>query len=125
MRIAVASGKGGTGKTLISTNLFNVIENSIYADCDVEEPNGHLFLTSKIEKSEPVNILIPEINDEKCTYCGRCAEVCQFNALIVGKDKVVVFPEMCHGCGSCTYFCPEQAITETPRVIGSIDQDLK
>jgi len=132
MKIAVASGKGGTGKTLISTNLFNVIEAAVYADCDVEEPNGHIFLKSNIKNSEAVNILIPEINNEKCTSCGRCAEVCQFNALIVAKarppklperrrDKVIVFPELCHGCGSCTYFCPENAITEKPREIGKVE----
>ena len=124
MKIAVASGKGGTGKTLIATNLFNVIKDAVYLDCDVEEPNGHIFLRSKIENSEPVNILIPEINDEKCTYCGRCAEVCQFNALIVAKDKVLVFPELCHGCGSCSYFCPQKAITEKPREIGKIEQSF-
>jgi MinD superfamily P-loop ATPase len=122
MKIAVASGKGGTGKTLISTNLFNVITDSVYLDCDVEEPNGHIFLRSKIEKSDPVHILVPKIDTAKCTNCGRCAEVCQFNALIVTKEKVLLFHELCHGCGSCSYFCPEQAISEKPREIGKIEQ---
>jgi MinD superfamily P-loop ATPase len=121
MKIAVASGKGGTGKTLISTNLFNVVDDVIYLDCDVEEPNGHIFLKSKQESSESVYIAVPKIDDEKCTYCGRCGEVCKFNAIIVAKQKVLVFPELCHGCGSCSYFCPQQAITENPREIGKIE----
>ncbi|MBU0580972.1 MAG: ATP-binding protein [Candidatus Margulisbacteria bacterium] len=123
MKIAVASGKGGTGKTLVSTNLASIFDaKCVYVDCDVEEPNGHLFLKPKITKKEDVEIPIPSIDEKKCTYCGRCAEVCQFNALLVAKKKVLVFPEMCHGCGSCTYFCPEKAISEIPKKIGVIEE---
>lgn len=121
MKIAVASGKGGTGKTLVATNLASVITSGcVYVDCDVEEPNGHLFLNPHIIKTEDVILPMPSIDNNKCTHCGHCAEVCQFHALIVAKDKVLVFPAMCHGCGSCIYFCPEKAITEVPRKIGKI-----
>lgn len=123
MIIAIASGKGGTGKTLVSTNLFNTIAGqAIYADCDVEEPNGHLFLKPLITKTLPISIPVPVIDEEKCTHCGRCAEICQFNALIVAKEKVLVFPELCHGCGSCAFFCPVQAIQEKPRAIGQLEE---
>ncbi len=121
MKIAVASGKGGTGKTLVSTNLFNVIENSTYIDCDVEEPNGHLFLNAKPEKEITVSTLIPAVDTSKCNSCGICAKVCNFNAILCAKNKVIVFPELCHGCGSCTYFCPLNAISEIPREIGKIE----
>lgn len=123
MIVAIASGKGGTGKTLVSTNLFHTInEQAIYADCDVEEPNGHLFLKPVFKNNELVNIPVPVIDESKCTHCGHCAEVCKFNALIVAKTKVLVFPELCHGCGSCAYFCPEKAIVEKPREIGKIEE---
>jgi len=122
MRIAVASGKGGTGKTFVSTNLFNVMPDSaIYADCDVEEPNGHLFLKPDLQETFKVNIKIPEVDPGKCILCGKCAQVCEYNAIIAGK-KVLVFAELCHGCGSCSYFCPEGAITEIDRNIGRIEQ---
>lgn len=121
MKIAVASGKGGTGKTLIATNLFNVTDNTVFLDCDVEEPNGHLFLQAEHQKNIPVNLLVPQIDEAKCVHCGKCSEVCKFNALIAAKNKVLFFPELCHGCGSCAYFCPHQAITEVPRNIGQIE----
>ncbi len=121
MKIAIASGKGGTGKTLVSTNLFNVITDSIYIDCDVEEPNGHLFLNSTIEKETIVSSLIPSVNPNKCNSCGICAQVCNFNAILCAKSKVLVFPELCHGCGSCIYFCPQNAISEIPKEIGKIE----
>ncbi|MDD4527593.1 MAG: ATP-binding protein [Candidatus Margulisbacteria bacterium] len=124
MKIAIASGKGGTGKTLISTNLFNVTPNSTYIDCDVEEPNGHLFLKGTHVKEQSFHIMIPEVNQNICNNCGKCAEVCQFNAIISAKQKVLVFPELCHGCGSCTFFCPTKAITETPKIIGKIQETL-
>ncbi len=120
MKIAIASGKGGTGKTLIATNLFNVIPNAVYFDCDVEEPNGKLFLKGSTVKETHCNIMIPTVDLNKCTNCGKCSDVCQFNAIITAKNKVLVFPELCHGCGSCTYFCPTKAITETPKTIGKI-----
>lgn len=123
MKIAVASGKGGTGKTLVSVNLAKVITGAIYVDCDVEEPNGHLFFNPRIEFTEPVNILIPQVDPGRCALCGKCMEACQYNAIIAGK-KIVVFPELCHGCGSCTRQCPVEAITEVPRPIGVVERGI-
>lgn len=123
MKIAVASGKGGTGKTLVAVNLARVISGAIYVDCDVEEPNGHLFLQPKIDFTEQVNIFIPKVDEKLCTNCGKCMEVCQYNAIIAGK-KIVIFPELCHGCGSCQRQCPAGAISEIPRSIGVIERGL-
>jgi len=124
MIISVASGKGGTGKTLVATNLALSLagENQIQLlDCDVEEPNAHIFLMPSISQSKPVYISIPQIDDEKCTHCRKCAEVCEFNAIAVIKDKVLVFPELCHGCGACSYLCPDDAIKEIGREIGVVE----
>ena len=112
IRIAVASGKGGTGKTTVATNLALALEGATtgFLDCDVEAPNAHLFLKPEFDQREDVGILIPEIDEARCTYCGRCAEVCQFHAIAVIGKKTLVFPELCHGCGSCTLVCPENAI---------------
>jgi MinD superfamily P-loop ATPase len=115
MIISVASGKGGTGKTTIAVNLALALakdkgKNVKFLDCDVEEPNAHLFLKPVITSSESVEILVPKIDDKKCNYCGKCTEVCVFNAIAVTKNKVLVFPGLCHGCGACTLFCPEKAI---------------
>ena len=118
MIISVASGKGGTGKTLVATNLASIVDDSIYVDCDVEEPNGHLFLKPAIDKKEPVAIPVPIVDKTKCAHCGKCAEVCQFNAIISGKDKTIIFEKLCHGCGSCVYFCPQEALLKKPRIIG-------
>ncbi len=116
MRITVASGKGGTGKTTVAVNLALSLAAAgravTFLDCDVEEPNAHIFLRPQIEREETTGILIPEVDDDRCTYCGRCAEVCVFHAIAVIGTKVLVFPELCHGCGSCAYNCPEKAITE-------------
>lgn len=123
MVIAVASGKGGTGKTLVATNLALSLakEDKVQLlDTDVEEPNAHIFLKPKIDQTEPVFIPIPQVDEEKCTHCGKCAEVCAFNALAVVKNKVLVFPELCHGCGACSYICPEYAIAEVGKEIGVI-----
>jgi len=126
MKIAVASGKGGTGKTTISTNLaFAVFQNGFEVsliDCDVEEPNCHIFVKPEFEFRKQVTVPIPEIDTEKCTRCGKCSEVCEYNAIACVKDKVLVFPELCHGCGGCKLFCPENAITEKGRAVGVIEK---
>lgn len=130
MKIAVASGKGGTGKSTVSTNLAYFL-SKIYKDvaqkevclldCDVEEPNCHIFMKPDFTYSEKVFVPVPEINPEKCIACGKCAEVCQYNALAFVKDKVLVFKELCHGCGSCKLICPVGAITESGREVGVVE----
>ncbi len=123
--ISIASGKGGTGKTLISTNLaLSLSKNIQFIDCDVEEPNAYLFLKPKFTKTESVNIPIPVVDEKKCDYCGKCAEVCMYNAIAVLKDKVLIFSELCHGCGGCSLLCPQKAISETNKAIGVIEQGL-
>ena len=125
MIISVASGKGGTGKTTIAVNLALALakeKNVQFLDCDVEEPNAHLFLKPVITSSESVEIPVPKIDHEKCNYCGKCAEVCVFNAIAVTKNKVLVFPGLCHGCGACTLFCPEKAISEEGNEIGILEK---
>jgi MinD superfamily P-loop ATPase len=146
MIIAIASGKGGTGKTTVATSLALAIttngqdstdrpdrsaepapcqpgpgKESLFLDCDVEEPNAALFLKPELDHCEEVGILIPEVDFDRCTYCGRCAEVCVWHAIAVVGRKVLVFPELCHGCGSCTLNCPEGAIHEVLHVMGSLE----
>jgi MinD superfamily P-loop ATPase len=124
MIISIASGKGGTGKTTVAVNLalsLNGLSSVQFLDCDVEEPNAHFFLKPRILQSKPVFLPIPEIVEEKCTYCGKCGEVCAYNALAVLKENVLVFPELCHGCGGCSLLCPEQAIKEKGKRIGVIE----
>jgi MinD superfamily P-loop ATPase len=125
MIISVASGKGGTGKTLVATSLaISLIDDSKVQllDCDVEEPNSNILLHIALTQSQAVHIPIPKVNEAKCTYCGKCAEVCAYNAIAVIKEKVLVFPELCHGCGSCSYLCPESAITEEGREVGLVQR---
>jgi MinD superfamily P-loop ATPase len=122
MIISVASGKGGTGKTTVALNLAFSLTNVQLMDCDVEEPNLHLFLAPQERRTIPVCIYVPQVDETQCTHCGKCAEICQFNAIAVVKDQVLIFPEICHGCGGCTLLCPVQAIQETPREIGYIQE---
>jgi MinD superfamily P-loop ATPase len=140
MRIAVASGKGGTGKTTVATSLAlslnaeakqalpeSVSLPPLFLDCDVEAPDAHLFLKPVFEERKEVGILIPQVNEACCTHCGKCAEVCRYHAIaVLGKkvhrSKTIVFPQLCHGCGSCTWICPEGAISETLDVMGVLER---
>jgi MinD superfamily P-loop ATPase len=155
VKITVASGKGGTGKTTVATSLAlsltadwqNATDQSahsasppdqsvhsvnptllrsgdsspLFLDCDVEAPNAHIFLDPTFERRKEVNVLIPQVDEAKCTYCGRCAEVCPWHAIAVVGQKVMVFPQLCHGCGSCSLICPESAIHEIPNPIGVLE----
>jgi MinD superfamily P-loop ATPase len=130
MIIAIASGKGGTGKTTIATSLAIVAgANSRLLDCDVEEPNAHLFIKPKVISRKSVSIPVPEVDPDKCNYCGKCAEVCAYNAIAVVPSKkggkVLIFPELCHGCGACTYLCPQGALRERDKEIGVIEDGTK
>lgn len=125
VKISVASGKGGTGKTTVSVGLSLSIPNVQLLDCDVEEPNSHIFIKPEIKTKAPVYIPVPEIDLEKCNFCGRCAEVCEYNAIAVLKDNVLVFPELCHGCGACSALCPQGAIREIKREIGVVEIGTK
>jgi len=125
MKIAVASGKGGTGKTTVSTNLALYMSehgcNAVYLDCDVEEPNGHLFLKPVIIKKETSSIPVPVIDELKCNACGECVRFCEYKALVRLGKTVMVFPELCHGCGGCFLLCPHHAIKEQAREIGIVE----
>jgi len=129
MIISVASGKGGTGKTTVSTNLAFSLERDVqFLDCDVEEPNAHIFLKPDIEKTETVSIFVPEVDESKCTFCGKCQQVCAYNAIAVlppgenSKGKTLVIPELCHGCGACSYLCPQKCIKEVKRTVGIVEE---
>ena len=127
MIITIASGKGGTGKTTIAASftLSLAAEQSqppLFLDCDVEAPNAHLFLHPRLDEQQDVALLIPSVDESKCTHCGKCAEVCQYHAIAVLGQKTLVFPQLCHGCGSCTALCPEKAITEIPDRMGVIER---
>lgn len=121
MKIAVLSGKGGTGKTTVSASLKYSLNNCQYIDCDVEEPNGGIFLNPEITNVHPVMVKVPEIIKEKCTGCGECAKACQFNSMAVIKGNVLIFPELCHHCAACVLACPEDAIIEVERQIGVVE----
>jgi MinD superfamily P-loop ATPase len=123
MKIAVLSGKGGTGKTTVSASLAASVPACRYIDCDVEEPNGAIFLKPDLVKSSPVNVLVPVVDISKCNSCGACSAACQFNAIAVVKGKVLVFPEICHHCGACLIACPTGAISEVERTIGVVESN--
>jgi MinD superfamily P-loop ATPase len=124
MIISVASGKGGTGKTTIAVNLALSLPrgNVRLVDCDVEEPNSHIFLSPVISQVTSVGIPVPRIDEPKCNYCGQCAKVCEYHAIAVILKNVLIFDELCHGCGACSYLCPEKAIFEVEREIGIIQE---
>jgi MinD superfamily P-loop ATPase len=122
MIVSIASGKGGTGKTTVATNLAVSVSGPVQLlDCDVEEPNAHLFLRPVIEETTTVTTPIPEIDLEKCNQCKKCAEICRFQAIAVLGDTVLTFPELCHSCGGCMAVCPEGAITEKGRELGVLE----
>jgi MinD superfamily P-loop ATPase len=122
MRIAVLSGKGGTGKTLVSVNLTAISKSSTYIDCDVEEPNGHLFFKPEGVQEKEISVKIPKVNNELCNGCRKCVDFCKFNALAYIKNKLIVFDEVCHSCGGCILACPEKALTEKEKVIGKVQK---
>ena len=125
MKIAIASGKGGTGKTTVATNLAYVASRNgrsvAYVDCDVEEPNGHIFLKPQFKSAASVGTLIPKVEDATCTYCGKCGEICQYSAIAPMEKAVLVFAELCHGCGGCSMVCPVGAITEVLHETGKVE----
>jgi len=120
--ISVASGKGGTGKTTIATNLAKAVGSDVQLlDCDVEEPNAHLFLDPAFSATDTIFAPVPEIDKEKCTHCGKCGEICRYKAVVAVGDIVMTFPELCHSCGGCMAVCPEAAISEKGRELGIIE----
>jgi MinD superfamily P-loop ATPase len=120
VKLAVLSGKGGTGKTLVSVNLAAVAKDSVYVDCDVEEPNGHLFFKPTAIEIEKVAIKIPVVDEDLCLGCRKCVDFCKFNALAAIVNKLLVFDDICHSCGGCIMLCPSKALTEKDKVIGEI-----
>lgn len=126
MIISIASGKGGTGKTTVATNLAASLKNEVnLLDCDVEEPNAHLFINPVIDEKETITTPVPEVDESKCTLCGKCCDICQFKAIVRIADTILPFNELCHSCGGCMEVCPEGAITEKGRELGVIEKGHK
>lgn len=126
MIVSIASGKGGTGKTTIATNLaLTLAGDAQLLDCDVEEPNAHLFLRPVIESSSAFTVPVPAVDEAKCVHCEKCSEVCQFKAIVNIGNTILAFPELCHSCGGCMLVCPEKAISETQRVVGVLEKGRK
>ncbi len=123
MKIAIASGKGGTGKTTLAVNMALSAEGPVQLlDCDVEEPNCHIFLKVTLGESKAVTVPVPQVDVERCNGCGKCGEICRYSAIVSLKTKPLVFPEMCHGCGGCSLVCPRGAISETGREVGVVER---
>lgn len=125
MIVSIASGKGGTGKTLVATNIALSLGDVQLIDCDVEEPNANIFLKAEIKERENITVSIPEIDKNKCDFCGKCSEFCMYNALAVVPTDVLVFPELCHSCGGCELVCPKGAISWKERIIGEVEHGRK
>ena len=122
MKIAVLSGKGGTGKTFVSVNLAAVESNSKYIDCDVEEPNGHLFFKPVGVETKEVKVRVPVVDMDICNGCRKCVDFCRFNALAYTGNKLIIFEDICHSCGGCVLFCPQKALSEKEKTIGKIER---
>ncbi len=125
MKIAVASGKGGTGKTTVAVSLawhLSQDNSTAYLDCDVEEPNGHIFLNPEITEEVEATLPVPDVNEDLCTGCGICSNICAYNAVVTIGDTPMVFQDLCHACGGCFHACPENAITEIPHRVGFIEK---
>jgi len=125
MIIAIASGKGGTGKTTVAVNLALSSKNVQLLDADVEEPNANVFLHASLDEEKKVTVSVPEINENKCTYCGKCSKFCAYNALAVVPEHVLVFPELCHSCKGCELVCPEDAVGWRKREVGFVRKGKK
>lgn len=124
MKIAVLSGKGGTGKTFLSVNLACTEGNSVYVDCDIEEPNGHLFFKPNWQNEKSINVSLPDFDMEACTGCRKCVDFCKFNALVYIKNKIFLFDEVCHSCGGCQILCPAEAVGEKEKEVGIVREGL-
>ncbi len=126
MVVSIASGKGGTGKTTIAVNLATALsekgEDVQLLDCDVEEPNAHLFMKPHLEREHIVTMEVPQIDGDKCTWCGKCQEICRFNAIGILPEVALTFQELCHGCGGCFMVCPEGAVMSRSRTIGTVEE---